>query len=169
MPLDRRDFLTGLAAAGVASALPSTGSSAAPILPASRRLLIVGPLPPQGSRAFMKHMLSVETWIFDEDGDRQVISAGFFSATFVKRPQAADAHALQLVRYPDYLPWDRSDLLAVGHAARFVARQATFIRTCRGHAGAILFHYPGDDPSDPYYNPHTKDFPVSLLSLADEV
>ena len=168
MTLDRRTFLASLAAAGVASALPDA-TDAAPVLPASRRLLIVGPLPPQEGRAFMRHILLADTWIFDEDGDRQVISAGFFSATFVKRPQAEDAHALQLVRYPDYLPWNRSDMIAVGHAARFVARQATFIRTCRGHAGAILFHYAQADPEDPYYNPHTQDFPVSLLSLAEEV
>jgi hypothetical protein len=164
MSLDRRGFLTGLAAVTTAGAIPASGAAR---FPESRRLLIVGPLPPNLSeRRLMRRMLVAESWVFDEDGGRQAIAGFGTSALFVRRPQAADLRALQLVGFPDYLPWDRSRMIALGHAARFVAQDASLIRGCRGHKGPIVLQM---DASDPFHNPpHTEEFSVPLLAILRE-
>jgi hypothetical protein len=169
MPIDRRDFIAGLSALSVASALPAIPATAAPVPPERRSILIVGPLPPTSGYGYMRGMILAESWLFDEDGDRQAI-AGFATATlFIKEPLATDPRALRLVSFSDKLPWDRSRLIATGHAARFVAQKATYIRTARRHTGPILFQFTQSDPSDPCYNPFTQDFPVSPLSFVREV
>lgn len=138
MHVDRRRFAASVAVFAAADVFHVMPAAAAP-------LMIVGELPPNFDRCAIRNVVQHDAWIFEQDGDRQAIAHQLTAAVFVKRPQPDDPHALQFVGANPSLSLDRPRLVIVGHAARFIAQDASSLRLCRCHE--ILFQHTGSEPN----------------------
>src|SRR5271166_4600965 len=180
MTFDRRDLLTGLAAATAASLRQGFGGQAAASLPALAAgaasgvrqfqrldgLMFSSSTPaPRGVRSATLNGL----WQFDpRGGDAWMIRHVATGLTCRRAPQEHDRLALQAVCIDHPLgAWPDAETVAlIGCASRVTAAHASMVRGCRSHChkGAVFFHYSQVNPRDPYDFPLTEDAPA--LSLA---
>ena len=143
MPLDRRTFVAGLAVAGLVSAVPSTGSSAAPLV---RVGPVFTPFDTEGARRLRRarQIMLTSRWHIDIRSDdeqtyRHVDSGGRIILATDNHPDR-----LRFVRPARVKPYRTEHLHDLAYAAvycQFHAIKACNRRELEGRTGAF-FLYP---------------------------
>jgi len=163
MEIDRRNLLTGLATSTAAAMLPA--------MPAAAALSEVGRLyfregfiitKTRFDRMNLRGFILGSLWHFDPcDGDTWLIRHVELGMICRRAPQVDDRFALEALSLnADRACWPERALTFAGQGARFAALHASLVLGCRPwHEGAVFFHYPQVDPSDPYNLPLTEDAP----------
>jgi hypothetical protein len=138
--IDRRHFVTGLAALAAAGVVPALPSS------------------PDAQEFTPRFMALAAPWYFSllPDGTLWIVHNGTIGFTNVPLPNGKPVfHCFLDGDAPSTTPIFR----ALERAATFVATVAYFTRIERQHSGAIYFDYTQRDPLRPFDHVYTEDAP----------